>query len=78
MSEKSKLLEITTECRPGILHHSDSIADTDCSVDEMSHVSKPSGSKNGKENIEKSKMVHLFPPKKCYAPVAFFQTFLYV
>ncbi|KAG1368737.1 hypothetical protein COCNU_14G012050 [Cocos nucifera] len=45
-----------TVARPSILHHSDSIANTDCSVGEMSHVSDLSGSKNGKDNNEKSKM----------------------
>lgn len=61
---KSKRLEITTDRRPGIVHHSDFIVDTDCSMDEMSHVSDLSGSKDGKKNNEKSKTVCLFPPKK--------------
>nr|XP_010923451.1 uncharacterized protein LOC105046538 [Elaeis guineensis] len=54
--EKIRLRKLEVSKKPSILHHSDSIVDTDCSVGEMSHISDLSGSKNGKDDNEKSKM----------------------
>ncbi|XP_038971736.1 midasin isoform X2 [Phoenix dactylifera] len=54
--EKIRLRKLEVSKKPSVLYHSDSIADTDCSAAEMSHVSDLSGSNNGKENNETSKM----------------------
>ncbi|XP_038977293.1 uncharacterized protein LOC113463659 [Phoenix dactylifera] len=56
--EKIRLRKLEVSKKPSILYHSDSIADTDCSAAEMSHVSDLSGSNNGKENNETSKMLY--------------------